>query len=56
LVQQNTVFETEVREMGEKANILSVASMPERIRKGLEHLKGEGWISEKEYQILVERV
>jgi hypothetical protein len=56
LVQQNTVFETEMREMGEKANILSVASMPERIRKGLEHLKGEGWISEKEYQILVERV
>jgi hypothetical protein len=56
LVQQNTVFETEISEMGEKANILEVTSMPERIRKGLEHLKGEGWISEKEYQILVERI
>ena len=56
LVQQNTVFETEMREMGEKANILSMASMPERIRKGLEHLKGEGWISEKEHQILAERI
>lgn len=56
LVQQNTVFETEISEIGEKANILGVTSMPERIRKGLEHLKGEGWISEKEYQILVERI
>jgi hypothetical protein len=56
LVQQNTVLETEMREMGEKANILSIASMPERIRKGLEHLKEEGWISEKEHQILVERI
>jgi hypothetical protein len=55
LAQQNAVVETEMREMGERTNILKVASTRERIRKGLGHIRQEGWISEKEYQALTQK-
>jgi uncharacterized protein YukE len=56
LVQQNAVFETEMREMGERANILSTVSRRESIRKGLEHIRQEGWISEKEHLSLNQKI
>jgi hypothetical protein len=56
LAQQNAVFETEMREIGERTNILKAASMRESIRKGLEYLRSEGWISEKENQFLNQMV
>jgi hypothetical protein len=52
LAQQNAVFETEIREIGAKENILNNGSTRESIRKGLEYITTEGWISEKEHQAL----
>ena len=52
LVQQNAVFETEMREIGESKNILNMTAMREKIRKGLGYIRQEGWISEKEFQAL----
>lgn len=56
LAQQNVVFETEMRQIGEKTNILDQDSMLEKIKKGLEYIKEEGWISEKEYQVLRQKI
>jgi hypothetical protein len=56
LAQQNTVFETELREQGERTNILGKDLMRESIRKGLGHIWKEGWISEKEHQTLTQKI
>jgi hypothetical protein len=56
LAQQNAVFETEMRENGERTNILNTDSMRESIRKGLEYIRKEGWISEKEHQALSQKI
>ncbi len=56
LAVQNAVFEKEIREMGEKANILNKNGQLESIRNGLEHIKEEGWISEKEQHDLGQRL
>jgi len=56
LAQQNAVFGTEMREMGERTNILNMSSMRERIKKGLEYIKKEGWLSEKEHQVLSQKI
>ena len=52
LAQQNAVFETEMQEIGAKANLLNKGSMRENVRKGLDSIKQEGWISEKEHLAL----
>ena len=56
LAHQNAVFETEMREMGEKTSILSTKSTRESIQKGLEYIRKEGWISEKEHQELSQKI
>ena len=56
LAQQNAVFETEMREIGAKRNILNNGPTRESIRKGLEYIMQEGWISEKEHQALIQMV
>jgi hypothetical protein len=56
LAQQNAVFETEMREMGKSVDILNVSSMRESIKKGLEYITKEGWLSEKEYQALSQKI
>jgi DNA polymerase III alpha subunit (gram-positive type) len=56
LAQQNAVFETEMREMGGRTNILTLDSMSERIQKGLEYITKEGWLSEKEHQDLSQKI
>jgi hypothetical protein len=56
LAQQNAVFETELKEMGGRTNILTMNSMRERIQKGLEYIRNEGWLSEKEYQDLSQKI
>ena len=56
LSQQNAVFETEMREMGKSVDILNVSSMRESIKKGLEYITKEGWLSEKEYQALSQKI
>ena len=56
LAHQNAVFETEMKEMGEKTNILNTSSTREGIRKGLGYIRKEGWISEKEHQELSQKI
>jgi len=56
LAQQNAVFETEMREMGEKTNILNKSSTRDSINNGLGYIRQEGWISEREQTELSQRI
>jgi len=56
LNQQNAVFGTELREMGERTNMLNKGSMRDSIKKGLEAITKEGWLSEKEHQALSQKI
>jgi hypothetical protein len=56
LAKQNAVFETEMREMGERTNILNMSSMRESIKKGLAYITKEGWLSEKECQAFSQKI
>ena len=56
LTMQNALFETEIKELGAKNNILSQNTAAEEIAKGLAYLKNEGWLSEKEYDAIRERL
>ena len=46
---QDTIFETELKQLGEKNNILIVGWIGEEIEKGLLRLKDQGWLSDKEF-------
>lgn len=50
VIEQNPVFEKELNDAGIRANILRTKTSRESIKKGLEELKAEGWISEDEFQ------
>jgi DNA repair exonuclease SbcCD ATPase subunit len=54
LIERNAVFEREINESGEKADMLKASSIREQIKSGLERLRGEGWLSEKEYEAFAE--
>ena len=54
LIGQDAVFEREISEAGEKADMLKSDLMREKIKSGLEKLKMEGWFSEKEYESFAE--
>jgi hypothetical protein len=56
LTQENPVFEKEINEAGLEANILRTTELKAGIKKGLAELKDEGWISDNEFQILLERL
>jgi hypothetical protein len=56
LAQQNAMFENELREKGAKTNLLTMSSVRDRIRNGLEALKQEGWLSEKEHQAFSQKI
>ena len=55
LAQQNAVFGTEMIEMGERTNIIDRSSMRESIKKGLDYIKKEGWLSEKEHKAFIQK-
>jgi hypothetical protein len=50
LIQENPVFEKEISDAGIEASILRTKESRELIKKGLEELKEEKWISESEIQ------
>ena len=50
IVEHDPVFEREVNDAGIRVNILRTKESRERIKKGLEALKDEGWVSETEFQ------
>ena len=52
LIQQNPMFQTELKEIGADFNLLGYKLIQDQIVNGLENLKNEGWLSEKEYEIL----
>jgi DNA polymerase III alpha subunit (gram-positive type) len=56
LAQQSAVFETEIRELGEKTNILNSSLVREDIKKGLSYIKSEGWLSDKELEALSQKI
>ena len=56
LMQKNAVFEAEINESGAKNNILNVGDMREDIKKGLGYLKKEGWLSDKEFDAIAQRI
>jgi len=56
LIQQNAMFETEIKEVGEKTNRLHVSSVREEIKKGLVYLKNEGWLSDKDYEAINQKI
>ena len=56
LTMQNALFETEIKELGAKNNILSQSTATDEIAKGLAYLKNEGWLSEKEYDAIREKI
>jgi hypothetical protein len=55
LIQQNAVFEAEINESGVKANILVRDISGAEIKKGLNYLKNEGWLSDKDYDAISQK-
>ncbi|MEJ5326997.1 MAG: hypothetical protein WHU54_01935 [Candidatus Bathyarchaeia archaeon] len=56
LAYQNAVFETEMRELCETVNMLKLDDAREGLKRGLECLQREGWLSEKEQQALTQKI
>ena len=54
LIERDAVFEREINEASDKADMLKINSMREQIGNGLKRLKEEGWLSEKEYEAFAE--
>jgi len=52
-IQENSIFETELKEIGAKNNILALSSLHALIEKGLLSLKNQGWLSDKDYGAIV---
>ena len=52
LVKQDSLLGNEIRDLGEKNNLLNTELVRDNIAKGLVYLKHEGWLSEREYQVL----
>jgi hypothetical protein len=56
LIQQNAVFETEIKELGTRVNLLTLGVASEGLQKGLAFLRDEGWLSEKDHDALRQRL
>jgi len=50
ILEEKTVFEREIGEAAAKTDILRARNAKESIGRGLDQLKEEGWLSEKEYE------
>jgi len=56
LTRQNGMFESQLNGLAEKNNLLTNSLFMDNAGKGLVYLKSEDWVSEKEYQILSNRL
>lgn len=56
LIEQDAAFEREMFEIGEKFNILKRSTVKEKIDAALKEFKNEGWLSEKDYENLSQRL
>jgi hypothetical protein len=52
LTKQDSLLDNKIRDLGEKNNLLKIESVRDNITKGLVYLKHEGWLSDREYQVL----
>jgi hypothetical protein len=51
--ERNSMFKTELKEIGEENNILATSSALEEIEKGLLSLRDQGWLTDKDYGSIV---
>ena len=51
--QENSIFAAEIKQLGAINNILLMAWTRDEIAKGLMDLKNQGWLNEKEYDVVV---
>ncbi len=56
LIKQNTMFETQLKDLSKKNNLLNDGLFIENVARGLAYLKVDGWLSEKERQVLSNRL
>jgi hypothetical protein len=56
LTKQNTKFESQLNILSQKNNLLNNGLFLENVKRGLVYLKGEGWLSNKEQQVLSNRL
>jgi len=54
LIERDAVFEREISEASDKADMLKTNAIREQVGNGLKRLKEEGWLSEKEYEAFAE--
>lgn len=54
--KQNTVFEGQLNGLSQRNNLLNNSLFLENVEKGLVYLKHEGWLSDKEQQVLSSRL
>jgi hypothetical protein len=56
LTSQNSMFESQLNGLAQKNNLLNNSLFIENVEKGLVYLRSEGWLSEKEHQVLSNRL
>lgn len=56
LTRQNSMFESQLNGLAQKNNLLNNGMFMETVEKGLVYLRSEGWLSDKEHQVLSSRL
>ena len=56
LTKQNTIFESQLNGLAQRNNLLNNGLFRENAERGLVYLKHEGWLSDKEQQVLSSRL
>jgi len=56
LIERDAVFEREIVEAGERADVVKTDSMREQVKNALKQLKEEGWLSEKEHEVFNQKL
>ena len=56
LTKKNTVFENQLSDLSQKNNLLRNGLFMEKVASGLGYLKNEGWLSDKEQQVISDRL
>jgi hypothetical protein len=56
LTKQNAMFESQLNGLAQRNNLLNNGLFRENVERGLVYLKHEGWLSDKEQQVLSSRL
>jgi tRNA uridine 5-carbamoylmethylation protein Kti12 len=52
LSKQDSLLESQIRDLGEKTNLLNIPMTRSNLAEGLLRLRSGGWLSDKEYQVV----